>query len=56
MHDILVVLVHSIVTFVRLIKPRGLRAVVAESASLGINSSSSIAVGSELPACVFPIA
>src|SRR5215469_15512872 len=32
MHDILVVLVHSIVTVVRLIKPAGLRAVVAESA------------------------
>src|SRR5215471_17955698 len=32
MHDILVVLVHSIVTVVRLIKPGGLRAVVAESA------------------------
>src|SRR6516162_9255806 len=32
MHDILVVLVHSIVTIVRLIKPGGLRAVVAESA------------------------
>jgi hypothetical protein len=31
MHDILVVLVHAIVTLVRLIKPRGLRAVVAES-------------------------
>src|SRR5215831_8992692 len=31
MHDILVVLVHSIVTVVRLIKPGGLRAVVAES-------------------------
>src|SRR5215813_6283795 len=32
MHDILVVLVHSIVTVVRLIKTGGLRAVVAESA------------------------
>ena len=32
MHDILVVLVHSIVTVVRLMKPGGLRAVVAESA------------------------
>jgi len=32
MHDILVVLVHSIVTVVRRIKPGGLRAVVAESA------------------------
>ena len=32
MHDILVVLVHSIVTVARLIKPGGLRAVVAESA------------------------
>ena len=32
MHDILVVLVHSTVTVVRLIKPGGLRAVVAESA------------------------
>src|SRR5215469_16011518 len=32
MHDILVVLVHSIVTMVRLLKPGGLRAVVAESA------------------------
>src|SRR5215467_12527010 len=32
MHDILVVLVHLIVTAVRLIKPGGLRAVVAESA------------------------
>src|SRR5215470_18380564 len=32
MHDILLVLVHSIVTVVRLIKPGGLRAVVAESA------------------------
>ena len=32
MHDILVVFVHSIVTIVRLIKPGGLRAVVAESA------------------------
>src|SRR6516164_1552225 len=32
MHDILVVLVHSIVTVVRLIRPGGLRAVVAESA------------------------
>jgi hypothetical protein len=32
MHDILVVLLHSIVTVVRLIKPGGLRAVVAESA------------------------
>jgi hypothetical protein len=32
MHDILVVLVHSIVTVVRLIKPGGLRAVDAESA------------------------
>src|SRR5262245_37038090 len=32
MHDILVVLVHSIVTVVRLIKPGGLRAVVEESA------------------------
>ena len=32
MHDILVVLVHSFVTVVRLIKPGGLRAVVAESA------------------------
>src|SRR5215831_7071753 len=31
MHDILVVLVHSIVTVVRLIKPGSLRAVVAES-------------------------
>src|SRR5215472_5013407 len=31
MHDILIVLVHSIVTVVRLIKPGGLRAVVAES-------------------------
>src|SRR5215471_18142571 len=31
MHDILVVLVHSIVTVVRLMKPGGLRAVVAES-------------------------
>ena len=31
MHDILVVLVHSIVTVFRLIKPGGLRAVVAES-------------------------
>src|SRR5262245_4290372 len=33
MHDILVVLVHSIVTVVRLIKPAVLRACVAESAS-----------------------
>ena len=32
MHDILVVLIHSIVTVVRLIKPGGLGAVVAESA------------------------
>src|SRR5262245_8536444 len=32
MHDILVVLLHSIVTVVRLMKPGGLRAVVAESA------------------------
>src|SRR5215475_5110724 len=32
MRDILLVLVHSIVTVVRLIKPGGLRAVVAESA------------------------
>jgi hypothetical protein len=40
MHDILVVLLHSIVTVVRLIKPGGLRAVIAESALLGINSSS----------------
>src|SRR5215471_5475406 len=32
MHDILVVLIHSIVTSVRLIRPGGLRAVVAESA------------------------
>jgi putative transposase len=32
MHDILVVLLHSIVTGVRLIKPGGLRAVIAESA------------------------
>src|SRR6516165_12544111 len=32
MHDILVLLVHSIVTVVRLIKPGGLRGVVAESA------------------------
>src|SRR5215831_19175822 len=32
MHDILLVLVHSIVTVGRLIKPGGLRAVVAESA------------------------
>ena len=32
MHDILLVLVHSIVTVVRLTKPGGLRAVVAESA------------------------
>src|SRR5215471_1102723 len=32
MHDILVVLVHSIVTVVRLFKPGGLRGVVAESA------------------------
>src|SRR5215831_9595107 len=31
MHDILVILVHSIVTVVRLIRPGGLRAVVAES-------------------------
>src|SRR6516225_6858284 len=31
MRDILVVLVHSIVTVVRLIRPGGLRAVVAES-------------------------
>ena len=34
MRDILVVLVHSIVTVVRLIRPSGLRAVVAESAVL----------------------
>ena len=32
MHDILVILIHSIVTVVRLLKPGGLRAVVAESA------------------------
>jgi hypothetical protein len=32
MRDILVVLLHAIVTIVRLIKPGGLRAVVAESA------------------------
>src|SRR5215471_6514910 len=32
MHDILVILIHSIVTVVRLMKPVGLRAVVAESA------------------------
>src|SRR5215831_2003780 len=32
MHDILLVLVHSIVTVVRLLRPGGLRAVVAESA------------------------
>ena len=32
MHDMLVVLVHSIVTLVRLLEPGGLRAVVAESA------------------------
>src|SRR5215475_9641412 len=32
MHDIFIVLVHSIVTIVQLIKPGGLRAVVAESA------------------------
>ena len=32
MHDILVVLVHAIVTVVRLMQPGGLRAVVAESA------------------------
>src|SRR5262252_6032038 len=32
MHDILVILIHSIVTLVRLMKPGGLRAVVAESA------------------------
>jgi hypothetical protein len=32
MHDILVILIHSIVTVVRLMKPGGLRAVVAESA------------------------
>src|SRR5262245_44986339 len=32
MHGILIVLVHSIVTVVRLIKPGGLRAVIAESA------------------------
>ena len=32
MHDILVILIHSMVTVVRLMKPRGLRAVVAESA------------------------
>ena len=32
MHDILAVLIHAIVTVVRLIKPGGLRAVVAESA------------------------
>ena len=31
-HDILVILVHLIVTVVRLIKPGGLHAVVAESA------------------------
>jgi putative transposase len=32
MHDILVVLLHSIVTIVRLIEPGGLRAVIVESA------------------------
>src|SRR5215471_7901700 len=32
MYDILVIFVHLIVTLVRLIKPRGLRAVVGESA------------------------
>src|SRR5215475_12948722 len=32
MHDILLVLVHAIVTIVRLMKPGGLRTVVAESA------------------------
>src|SRR5262252_3339039 len=32
MHDILVILIHSIVTVIRLMKPGGLRAVVAESA------------------------
>ena len=41
MLDIVVILIHSIVTVVRLMKPGGLRAVVAESAlTLGINSSS----------------
>src|SRR5215467_14221736 len=32
MHDILVILIHSIVTVVRLMKPGGLRAIFAESA------------------------
>jgi hypothetical protein len=32
MHDILIVLLHSIVTIVRVLKPGGLRAAVAESA------------------------
>jgi hypothetical protein len=35
MHDILVILIHSIVTVIRLMKPGGLRAVVAESALPG---------------------
>jgi hypothetical protein len=37
MHDILVVLVHSIVTVVRLIRPGGLRAVIA---GIGARSAS----------------
>jgi hypothetical protein len=56
MRDMLLILVHSIVTVVRLIKPGGIRAVVAESALtrhqiLILNRSRK-----RLPACVFPIA
>src|SRR5215471_17955697 len=52
MHDILVVLIHSIVTFVRLIKPGGLGAVVAESAhSASIPHPESQSEASSQPAC-----
>jgi hypothetical protein len=56
MYDILIVFVHLIVTVVRLIKPGGLRAVVAESVLtrhqiLILNRSRK-----RLPTCAFPTA
>ena len=51
MHDILVVLVHSIFTVVRLIKLGGLRAVVAESALARVSTPHRGGSHHEIPWC-----
>ena len=48
MRDLLILAIHLVVTFVKLLRPGGVRAVVAESLALNTSCSSAIALTAAL--------